>query len=234
MQHMTLVTGHRGAAGLKPENTLAGFRAAVALGADFVECDVHLSRDNEVVVIHDETLDRTTDRKGAIRGLTLAEIREADAGGGERVPTLDEVLDAVTPRARLLCELKNDTVVPAAVARVRARGLLERVTFISFNVAALALARAQGPDVKLGYLLFHPSEADIAFAQYLKAESIDMDYRRACYHVIRAIQGAGLLARCWTPNDPREFTALAALGIDAITTDRPDLLLKHLGRGLLA
>ena len=227
---MTYVCGHRGAAGLKPENTLAGFREAVAMGADFVECDVHLSRDGEIVVIHDDTLDRTTNATGAVRGLTLAEIRMADAGGGERVPTLDEVLDVVVPKARLLCELKNDTVVPAAVAKVRERGLLDRVTFISFNVAALTLARAQGADVKLGYLLFNPSEADIAFAQYLKAESIDMDYRRACYHVIRAIHGAGLLARCWTPNDPVEFAALVGLGIDSITTDRPDLLLKQLGR----
>jgi glycerophosphoryl diester phosphodiesterase len=149
---------------------------------------------------------------------------------GEPVPTLDEVLDVALPKARLLCELKNDTVVPAAVAQVRARGLLDRVTFISFNIAALGLARAQGADVKLGYLLFNPSEADIAYAQYLKAESIDMDYRRACYHVVRAIHGAGLLARCWTPNEPVEYAALAALGIDSITTDRPDLLLKHLGR----
>ena len=227
---MTYVCGHRGAAGLKPENTLAGFREAIALGADFVECDVHLSRDNEIVVIHDDTLDRTTNGTGKIRDLTLAEIRAVDAGGGEQVPTLDEVLDTVIGKARLLCELKNDTVVPAAVARVRERGLLDLVTFISFNVAALTLARAQGPEVKLGYLLFNPSEADIAFAQYLKAESIDMDYRRVCYHVVRAIHGAGLLARCWTPNDPAEHAALVGLGIDSITTDRPDLLLKALGR----
>lgn len=227
---MTYVVGHRGAAGLKPENTLAGFREAVALGADFAECDVHLTKDNQVVVIHDDTLDRTTNGKGAIRALTLDEIRQHDAGGGEQVPTLDEVLDVVTPKLRLLCELKNDTVVPAAVAKVRERGLIDRVTFISFNVAALTLARAQGNDVKLGYLLFNPTEADIAFAQYLRTESIEMDYRRACYHVIRAIQGAGLLARCWTPNDPGEFTALTHLGMDSITTDRPDLLLKHLGR----
>ena len=227
---MTYVTGHRGAAGLKPENTLAGFREAVALGADFVECDVHLSKDNQVVVIHDDTLDRTTNMTGAIRALTLDEIRRADAGGGGQVPTLDEVLDIVTPKAKLLCELKNDTVVPAAVAQVRERGLLDRVTFISFNVAALTLARAQGDDVALGYLLFNPTEADIAFGQYLKAVSIDMDYRRACYHVIKAIQGAGMLARCWTPNDPNEYNALIHLGIDAITTDRPDLLLQQLGR----
>jgi glycerophosphoryl diester phosphodiesterase len=79
---MTYVCGHRGAAGLKPENTLAGFRQAVALGADFVECDVHLTKDNHVVVIHDDTLDRTTTGTGAIRALTLEEVRAVDAGGG--------------------------------------------------------------------------------------------------------------------------------------------------------
>lgn len=228
---MTYVCGHRGAAGLKPENTLAGFREAVALGADFVECDVHLSKDDAIVVIHDETLERTTNGTGAVRAMTLAEIQAFDAGGGEPVPTLDEVVDVLGDRTQLLCELKNDTVAAAAVAKVRARGMMDRVTFISFNVAALNEARAQGPDVRLGYLLFNPTEADIAFAQYLKAASIDMDYRRVCYHVVRAIHGAGLLARCWTPNEPAEYAALIGMGIDSITTDRPDLLLKYLGRG---
>lgn len=228
---MTYVCGHRGAAGLFPENTLAGIRHAVGLGVDFVEIDVHLTRDDQVVVIHDDTLDRTTNATGKIRALDVATIRQADAGQGERVPLLDEVLEVVAGRARLLCELKNDTVAPAAIARVRERGLLDQVTFISFSVAALRCAREQGDDVKLGYLLFNPGEADIAFAQYLRAESIDMDYRRVCYHVANAVHGAGLLLRCWTPNDAAEHAALIALGVDSITTDRPDVLLGHLGRG---
>jgi len=231
---MTYVCGHRGAAGLKPENTLAGIQQALALGVDFVEIDVHLTRDDQVVVIHDDSLDRTTNATGKIRALDFATIRKADAGGGERVPLFDEVLDAINGRARLLCELKNDTVTPAAIAQVRARGMLDQVTFISFSVAALRCARAQGADVKLGYLLFNPSEADIAFAQFVGAESIDMDYRRVCYHVANAVHGAGLLLRCWTPNDPAEHAALIALGVDAITTDRPDVLLAHLGRGSVA
>lgn len=228
---MTYVCGHRGAAGLQPENTLAGIQQALDLGVDFVEIDVHLTRDDHVVVIHDDTLDRTTNATGKIRLLDLATIRQADAGNGERVPTFDEVLDRIAGRARLLCELKNDTVVPAAIAQVRARRMLDQVTFISFSVAALRCARDQGNDVKLGYLLFNPGEADIAFAQFIRAESIDMDYRRVCYHVANAVHGAGLLLRCWTPNDAAEHAALIALGVDSITTDRPDVLLAHLGRG---
>jgi len=205
-------------------------RHAVALGADFVEIDVHLTRDKRVVVIHDNTLDRTTNGTGVVEAMDFAAIRAYDAGGGETVPEFAEALDVVTGSARLLCELKSVEVAEAAVRIAREREVLDRVTFISFQIPALWAARAQGADVKLGYLLFNPSEADIVTADELKAESIDMDYRRVCYHVVRAVQGAGLLLRCWTPNLPEEFEALTRLGVDSITTDRPDLLLERLGR----
>ena len=92
---MVYVVGHRGAAGVLPENTLAGFRYAIELGVDYVECDVHLSRDGQLVVMHDATVDRTTDATGAICDLDFNRIRALDAGEGEQIPTLDEVLALV-------------------------------------------------------------------------------------------------------------------------------------------
>src|SRR5215212_6994015 len=99
-----IVVGHRGAAALEPENTLRAFRRGIELGCDYLECDVHLTRDGRLAVIHDETVDRTTDGHGPVAGLTLDALRQLDAGLGERVPTLEEVLAEVRGRAGVLIE----------------------------------------------------------------------------------------------------------------------------------
>ncbi|MCK4374153.1 MAG: glycerophosphodiester phosphodiesterase, partial [Candidatus Brocadiae bacterium] len=113
---MVEVVGHRGAAGVEPENTLRGFRLAVELGADWTECDVHLTKDGRPVVMHDETVDRTTDGEGPVDSFSWAELRKLDAGGwfageyaGERVPGLEEVLEFARGKARLCVEIKGRT-----------------------------------------------------------------------------------------------------------------------------
>ena len=118
---MIYVVGHRGAAGVLPENTLRGFRYAIELGVNYVECDVHLTRDDRLVVIHDKKVDRTTNGVGYIRDLDFAAVRALDAGEGEPVPTLDEVLETVRSNVKLLCELKGEGVEDAAVDAVLAR-----------------------------------------------------------------------------------------------------------------
>ena len=122
---MVYTVGHRGAAGVLPENTLRGFRYAILLGVDYVECDVHLTRDGHLVVMHDSAVDRTTDGHGAIRDLTLARVRSLDAGDGEQVPLFDEVLDLVKGEAQLLCEVKGLGTEHAAVEAVRAHGMTD-------------------------------------------------------------------------------------------------------------
>src|SRR5437660_7666970 len=102
-----LSVGHRGAAALEPENTIRSFRRAIELGCDFAECDVHLTRDGQLAVMHDAAVDRTTNGSGPISDFTMAELKQLDAGQGERVPTLDEVLETVRGRIKLLIELKG-------------------------------------------------------------------------------------------------------------------------------
>ena len=104
---MVNVTGHRGAAGLEPENTLRSFQRALDLGVDAIELDVHLTKDQHLVVIHDATVDRTTDGSGVVGDLTLHKIQQLDAGLGEHVPTLQEVIDLVAHKAILQIELKG-------------------------------------------------------------------------------------------------------------------------------
>src|SRR6188508_2922898 len=99
-----IAVGHRGAAALEPENTLRSFRCAIDLGCDMAECDVHLTRDNQLAVIHDETVDRTTNGTGPVSSFTMADLQQLDAGKGERIPTLDEVLETVKGHLKLLVE----------------------------------------------------------------------------------------------------------------------------------
>ena len=147
-----IVTGHRGAAGLEPENTIRSFQRALALGVDQVELDVHLTHDRELVVIHDETLDRTTNGRGPVHAVTLAEIQTLDAGKGERVPTLQEVIDVVKGRAVLQIELKGLGVEEAVVQAVEANQMVDAVVVTSFRHYMVRRMKALNPRVSTGVL----------------------------------------------------------------------------------
>ncbi|HXF64887.1 MAG TPA: glycerophosphodiester phosphodiesterase family protein [Caldilineaceae bacterium] len=227
---MVYVVGHRGAAGVQPENTLKGFRYALELGVDYVECDVHLTRDGHLVVMHDATVNRTTNGAGAIRDLTFERIRRLDAGDGEQVPTLDEVLETVRGRARLLCELKGMGVEEAAVAAVRAHGMEEEVTFTSFSLERLARVRELGSHYRIGAILPNATEFEIARAAALAAVGIGVHYKNLCLRILEEAHQAGLEVRAWNPDTLPEQQAMIALGVDGISTNRPDILIAYLRR----
>jgi len=159
------VLGHRGASHAAPQNTLAAFRKAADVGADGVELDVHLSRDGVPVVIHNDSVDATTDGTGLVRDMTLVQLQALDAGAhfdaafaGERIPTLEEVLAEVGMRLLTNIELKagqTSALVPAVVELVRRMGMATRVWFSSFKPYALYRARALAPEIPCG-LLYGP------------------------------------------------------------------------------
>lgn len=227
---MVYVVGHRGAAGVMPENTIKGFRYAIALGVDAVECDVHLSRDKQLVVMHDGTVDRTTNGRGAIRDLTLARIRTLDAGDGEAVPILDELLETVRNEVHLLIELKGIGVERAAVEAVKAQGMEDDVTFSSFALERLAAVRAMGSHYRVRAILPNPTDFELARAVALNAVGIDVRYQNACFRVIEAAHSTGLEVLAWNPDTWREQQAMIGLGVEGVSTNRPDLLLERLGR----
>lgn len=226
---MIQVGGHRGAAGLFPENTLKAFQGAFDLGVDYIECDIHLSRDGKVVVIHDDTVDRTTNGTGAIADLPYDEMRKFDAGDGEPIPLLADLLDCLRGRdVALFCEIKAEDVMAPAVKMVREAGLYDLVTFICFEMPWLWALHREYPGIRLGPLFRFPHEEHVEEALKMQPCNVGLYYRRLNLLLAGMIHDAGAELSVWTPDDPESFPLLKALGVDAITTDRPDRLISFL------
>lgn len=224
-----LVIGHRGAAALAPENTLRSFEAALALGVDQVETDVQVTADGYLVCIHDDTVDRTTNGVGPVSSFTLAEIKGFDAGEGERIPTLEEVLSEVRGRAILQIELKGEgTVEPTLQTLETARIRPDEVVLLCFDPMRLQRVRELRPDLPT-CLLFGSAVADAPEqAGALGAQSLSIRFDCLSEEMSLRARERGLGVHVWTPNSREAFSSLLDAGIDGIATDHPDILLELL------
>ncbi len=241
-----LVIAHRGFSRRHPENTLAAFEAAIAADADMLELDVTLTADGEFVVIHDDTLDRTTDGSGLLCEQTLAQLRALDAGigygepGDTRIPTLSEVLQ-LAPRVLLNVEIKPFFALDQAEAfqsalgrlieNLHERHLLQRVLLSSFNFFVLRWLRAQDAKLRLAFLYTRVmTELDPVWAcAQVGAEACNPQQLEASASLIAALHAEGLKCHPYTVNDPARMRQLLALGADGLFTDVPDVM-----RGVVA
>lgn len=222
-----MVIAHRGASGELPENTMAAFALAVRQGADMIEIDLQLSRDGAVVIAHDAELERIGGR-GEIGDADLEAIRALDAGGGEAVPVLEEVLDAFGAGVPFNLELKQRDsgpyagLVERAVAAVRARGWMDRMLFSSFYDPLLYELRALAPEARIG-LLVSPRfpRGALERAAALGAEALHPERSLASRERIAQAHAAGLRVHVYTVNDAEEIRALVEAGVDACFTDHP-------------
>ena len=226
--------GHRGASSLAPENTLAAFAKAREVGADGVEFDVQLSADGELVVIHDHTLERTTDGRGAVAAHTLVDMKQLDAGRWfdarytrERIPTLQEVIDLLGGEMFLNIELKGGhgecAELPDRVVECLRRNRCEgRVLLSSFHLEALRRVREIAPDLAIGVLYAHPVGEDKIAG--LRAEALHPEWKVAGEELVRSAHAAGQKVNVWTVNAEADMRNLIALGVDAIITNYPQLL----------
>ena len=230
-----LVIAHRGASGTCPENTLVAFMRAAALGAHMIELDVQLTRDGQVVVIHDWTLERTTDGTGAVRERSLAEIQRLDAGNwfassfrGTRIPTLAEVLAAVELRVNV--ELKpvgDDGLELRALAVIESAGALDRVVFSSFEAGALERLRARSAAATVAVLWDRgPVTEAVTRAERVGARALHLRKDGVTADAVRAAAAAGLPVRAWTVNERGEFDRLLATGVEGVFTDFPERFLQ--------
>lgn len=230
------IIGHRGAKANAPENTLAGLRRAHEEGARWVEFDVKLTADGVPILMHDETLDRTTDGRGPVRARTIDEIRRLDAGAwfgkvfrGERVPTLVEALDLLAALGMGFnleikpCPGRERETAEIAVRTVLAHWPAARPAPIvsSFEAEALAAARAVAPDLPRGYLAGRLPGDWAAIASGLGCVAVHPGARDLSDSQARAIKAAGYALLVWTVNDSRRARALLSWGADAIITDAP-------------
>jgi glycerophosphoryl diester phosphodiesterase len=222
------VIAHRGASGHLPENTLPAYQLAVEQGADMIEIDLHRTRDAAVVITHDEDLCGLGGH-GEICDASLAEVRALDAGRGERVPLLAEVLDRFGPRIAFNLELKRGTraeypgVEAEALAAVEQRGLLARTLFSSFYDPVLARLRQLSSAARIALLLSHESAAQpIERARRLGAEAINPWRGLVRRELVQAAHDAGLAVYVFTVDEVAEMQRLLALGVDGLFTNYPD------------
>ena len=229
-----LVIAHRGASAEAPENTLAAFRRALALGVDGLELDVQVTRDGVPVVFHDATLTRLTGCRGRIAQFSRRALREFRVRG-EAIPTLAEVLALVRDRAVVQIELKRGTPVAPVVAAIRRTRAGGNVVLSSFEPELVAEARTLAP--RIPRVLIHEERLDRLAAPHARAHrlagrlatlgaaGVSLDHRAIpSARFIAALKGRGFCVWCWTVNDPRAMLRLARLGADAILTDDPALL----------
>ena len=235
---MTKIFAHRGSKGTHPENTLASFKEAVRVGSDGIELDVHLTKDGQLVVIHDETVDRTTNGTGEIRTLTLAEIKELDAGSwfhnkyaGEKIPTLEEVLLLLTElgfNGQLNIELKTDVIqykglVEKCLALQSAKDWPFAIVYSSFNPYTLVELKEANPSQEIGLLFESKEWADKGDAM-LEKESYHPDLKLLDWAV--EWNRNQLPLRVWTVNEDTDINRCFELLIEAIFTDYPEKALQ--------
>ena len=234
-----LVIAHRGASAAAPENTIAAFERAIADGADAIELDVHLSRDDHPVVIHDETLERTTDGSGSVRAHTMRELKRLDAGAwrgpafaGQRLQTLQEVLERFRGRTRFWIELKGGSDLYPDIEE-RIVGLLEVYNAIdgslvqSFDLAALARLRAFSREIILGALLDR-APLDVAGDVPAAANAVCPSMQILGIPEREAIRRSGRQCHVWTVNEPAQMDRLVDWSVDGIITDQPAVLRARL------
>ncbi|WP_302453468.1 glycerophosphodiester phosphodiesterase [Victivallis vadensis] len=247
-----LYIAHRGSSGEAPENTLAAFKLAGRQLADGVECDIHRTRDNRLVICHDPSTKRTTGVDLKISESNLAELRRLDAGKfkgeefkGETLPQLSELLRVVMPEQLVYIELKEDDplILPLVKEELKkSRVPMERIRLISFHPSLLKLAKEQMPDCKTYYLRglgtdratgrpTPSAEELIRLARAINADGLDLGrHPKLDAELVKAIRDGGLELHVWTVDSPMEALRYAALGVDSITTNYPKRLKDSAGR----
>ena len=237
------IIAHRGASAYAPENTLAAFRKAVELGADILELDIHQSKDSQLVVIHDGTVDRTTDGKGDVKDFTAAQLKQLDAGGwfssrfaGERIPTLDEVFAGAPDSIVLLIELKEGSdeypgIEERVVALIRKRKAEQRVILKSFEGKVLEHLRSLAPDIpRLRIVVTEVPFLGLVVGHGLETGSVlDANVEYVEHHWFGLTEGfihdahrKGYKVFVWDVDDWDRMEEMIDMGVDGIETDHPD------------
>jgi len=247
----TEIVAHRGASADAPENTLASFNLAWEQKADAIELDIYLTSDGKIICIHDKDTLRTTGKNLLVAGSTLAQLQALDAGTWkdarwkeERMPTLAEAIATIPAGKRVFIEIKTDEkLIPELQRVITASGRpVEQFVIISFNYEALEMARPVFPNIPLLWIIgakkdkvtgkksYPPLDPLVEKARTARLDGLDLHYEFPLdAAAVAKVKGAGLKLAVWTVDDPAAAKKLAALGVEAITTDKPAFLRERLG-----
>lgn len=224
---MILRIGHRGAAGYKPENTLASFQKALELKVDMIELDVRVCKTGELIVMHSKKVNKTTDGKGHIRDMTLSEIKVLDAGEGEKVPTLNEVLNLIHHRTKVNIEIKTKEAF-GLVAKIIENYVssfdwkYDDFLVSSFDYIGLKLFHKNNQNILIGALIQYSPKNIFKFAKEINAHSINIKPRYAKKEFIKKAHKKGFKIFVFIANKPRKIKKLKERCVDGIFSDFPD------------
>ncbi len=218
-----LLISHRGASHYEPENTLRSFRRALDMGSEVIEFDVRKSLDNRLVVIHDRSVNRTTDGSGTVSEKTLEKLKFLDAGSGEQIPTLEEVFENFGGSCGLVIELKEKGTEEKTVLLIKKYGLEKDVVVVSFREDCLRTIRELDSTISTGLITIFGFGC-VKRALSLGCRVVATNHRFMTRRLVSEAHGNGLFVCCWTVNNPKQGKKLAGIGIDGVITDKPDLL----------
>lgn len=226
---MTLIYAHRGASGYAPENTFAAFDRALEMPIDGIETDIRATRDGVLVLLHDATVDRTTNGNGAVADITLAELEQLDAGSrfaaafaGQRIPTLAAFLDRYADGTRFWLEIKAPGVEPALAAMIGERQLHDRVQFTSFEFESLRQLRAASPEASLAFLTRELAPDTLPRCQSIGVAQISIHNSTLTPAVMATVRAAGMDVRTWGIADKATLRRVLAMDVYGLTLNWPD------------
>ncbi|MGB2691702.1 MAG: glycerophosphodiester phosphodiesterase family protein [Thermodesulfobacteriota bacterium] len=223
LENMFIKIAHRGASAYEPENTLRSFERAIELRADMIELDVRQSIDGHLVVMHDDTVDRTTDSAGLVSLKTLSELKELNAGKGERIPTLNQVVELARGRAKFVIELKENGVEDKVVELISKNDLLDEVFIVSFKPNRLKMIKELEPKVKTGLIMF-ASLDPIRLAKNCGADVVAPFRWFITKGLVERARQNGLYTFTWTVDDTLKAQTLKEKGVSGIVTNKPDII----------
>jgi len=235
MKDKILVIGHKGASIIAPENTLLAFRKAIQLKADYIEFDLHKTLDGEIVIIHDNDTYNITCKQGLIEELTLKEIQELDAGEGEKIPTITELINLTKGKINLQPEIKASGLINDLIQILTKNNLIKKTIISSFDITQLIKIKEIEPRLKIGYLipseLTRPRILNRYIQKAIRNEfyAIHPHFTAVSKEFVDNAHENNLKINAWTVNEEDEIIRLKALGVDGIITDNIDLVNKLVG-----
>ncbi len=224
-----LVLGHRGCAGLEPENTILSFKKAIDIGVDLIEFDVRMTKDRKLVVIHDLTVDRTTNGKGFVKDLTFNEIKKLDAGKGEKIPSLEEALDFLKDKKpKIVIEIKEVEAIEDALKIVKKMKIEEKVMIVSFYPEALKKVKEIDSKIETGFLFKIEPRNWLKIAKEIKADYIGAHFSLIDENFVKICHKNNFKINAWTVNEDKDIERMIKLRVDIISSDYPNKVLDTL------